>query len=310
MTGHADTQEMRPEFRAHLDWQIESALRRETRFAQPAATSGVSRLGAALVLLAAMAMGAGAVAASQELQDQKQRNALLEAVKADLDVARLRLDLARTAFQNEQRRVEVGVASRESLRAVEAELKAMEALVKKLTIDADEIRATAKAPRNDLQAPVVDKRDFVTDRLSVDLLSAQAALVAAEQDMLNTKRRFEVGIASRVAMLQSETEIAQTRARLKELQDTLDLRRRAMAGEIKAEEVASLQRRLELNGQLSRAESDLTVARARIEEVRRQNQVGQASELDLKRAEIELLERQVELQRLRQQIEKLGAVRR
>lgn len=309
MTGHADRQEMRPEFRAHLEWQIETALRRESRFVEPV-TRRVSKLGAALVLLAAMASGAGAVAASQELQDSKERAALLDAVKADLDVARLRLELARTAYQNEQRRVEVGVVSRESLRAAEAELKAMEALVKKLTIDADEVRLTAKAPRNDLQAPVVEKRDFVSDRLSIDLLSAQAALVAAEQGMQDTKRRFDVGIASRVAMLQAEMEIAQTRARLKELQDTLDLRRRAAAGEVKPEDVASQQRRLELNAQLARVESDLTVARARIEEVRRQSQVGQATELDVKRAEIELLERQAELQRLRQEIERLGSVRR
>ena len=309
MAGHADTQEMRPEFRAHLEWQIESALRRESRFVEPVARR-VSKLGAALVLLAAMASGAGAVAASQELQDAKERTALLDAVKADLDVARLRLELARTAYQNEQRRVEVGVVSRESLRAAEAELKAMEALVKKLTIDADEVRLTAKAPRNDVQAPIVEKRDFVSDRLSIDLLSAQAALVAAEQGMQDTKRRFDVGIASRVAMLQAEMEIAQTRARLKELQDTLDLRRRAAAGEVKPEDVASQQRRLELNAQLARVESDLTVARARIEEVRRQSQVGQATELDVKRAEIELLERQAELQRLRQEIERLGGVRR
>lgn len=309
MTGHADPHAMRPEFRAHLEWQIASALRRENRFAAPAARRA-SKLGAALVLLVAVAMGAGAVKASDQLQEKQQREALLEAMKAEQELARLRLQLARSALQDEQKRLDVGAVSREALAVAETQVKAMETLIKKLALDMEEIQATAKSPRDDLQAPLVGNRDFVADRLGVELQSAQAALVAAEQATANTKRRFDVGLATRVALLQAETAVSGARDRLVELQQTLELRRRAVGGEIKAEEIAPALRSVELRSQLLQAERQLALAQARIEEVRKQNSVGQATELDVKRAEIELLERRLELQRLQQEFSKLGAVKR
>ena len=309
MTGHADRQEMRPEFRAHLEWQVESALRRETRFAEPAARQ-VSRLGGALALLAAIAVGAGGVAAADGMQEAKQRNALIDAVRTDEALARLRLQLAESNFQEARRKFEVGTATPEALQAAEAELQANRGALKRLALDAEEIQATAQAVRNDLQAPLVGQRDFVSERLHVDLQTAQAALVAAERQMANTKRRFDVGVATRVALMQAETDLVQTRMRLVELQETLELRRRAISGDVKKDDLAPALRRLELSSQQQSLERQLALAQARVEEVRRQSAVGQASELDLKRAEIELLERQVELQRVRQEIEKLGPVKR
>jgi len=309
MTGHADTQGMTPEFRAHLDWQIESALRRETRFTQPAARR-VSRLGGALALLAAIAVGAGAVAAADGMQEAKQRDALIDAVKSEEALARLRLQLAESNYQEARRKFEVGTATPEALQAAEAELQVTRGTIKRLQLDAEEIQATSQAVRNDLQAPLVGQRDFVSDRLQVDLLSTQAALVSAERAMANTKRRFDVGVATRVALLQAETELVQARARLMELQETLALRRRAVGGEVKKEDLAPALRRLELSSQQQSLERQLALAQARIEEIRRQSAVGLASELDLKRAEIELLERKVEMQRLQQELEKLRTVKR
>jgi len=54
----------------------------------------------------------------------------------------------------------------------------------------------------------------------------------------------------------------------------------------------------------------LALVRARVDEVRRHAAVGQASELDLKRSEVDLLKRQLEMKRTQQELEALNAVKR
>jgi outer membrane protein TolC len=135
-------------------------------------------------------------------------------------------------------------------------------------------------------------------------------MVAAEQMMTEIKRRFDVGVATNVALLQGQTELMQTRLRLEQLRDTLDLRRRALAGTVKQEEIRSALRRLELTLEVKRIELDLQLARARADELRKRVAVGTASEIEVKRAELELLERQIDLKRVRQEIEMLASGKR
>ena len=43
MTGPSHAHEPSPEFRAHLEWQLETAMRRESRLAEPVSGVGYSR---------------------------------------------------------------------------------------------------------------------------------------------------------------------------------------------------------------------------------------------------------------------------
>ena len=76
MTGQLDPHEPTPAFRAHLEWQIATALRRESRLTAPIARAHGWRV-AALVLLA-LALGGAAGVASGRLQDAQQRNSLVQ----------------------------------------------------------------------------------------------------------------------------------------------------------------------------------------------------------------------------------------
>jgi hypothetical protein len=305
----SDMLQPRPEFRAHLEWQVQSALRRESRFAAPAGRRRPT-LGAVVAFVAAIALGAGVVGASGEIQEARERDALIDAMRSEEALAKLRMELARAAYQDAQQKYEVGTAGRETVQAAEGELRAMEAALKRLAIDAEEIQATAKAPRNDLQAPLVGTRDFVSERMALDLQAAQRDMIAAEQMMTAIKRRFDVGLAPGVALRQGEADLMQARLRMEQLRDTLDLRRRALAGAVKLEEIQPALRRLELRLEAVRIEVDMQLARARIDELRKRLAVGTASEIELKRAELELLERQTDLQRVRLEIEKLAGGKR
>ena len=59
----------------------------------------------------------------------------------------------------------------------------------------EEITATSQPPRDELSAPLVGGRDFVKDRIMLDLAAAQERLTTAEKVYSETERRARVGAA-------------------------------------------------------------------------------------------------------------------
>jgi outer membrane protein TolC len=308
MNPVVEPHEPTPEFRAHLEWQIASALRRQSRFAAPV-TTRLQQLRTALVVLAALALGGAAGVASGQIQDARQRDVLTEASRSEEQLLRVRLDLSRQEYQRARERFDVGPADHETLLAAERDLRAMETALARVRLDLEEIKATSAAPRNDLQAPLVGQRDFVRERLTLDLQQAQRQLTAAEQSRTRADQNMNIGVASPAVLLQAEAEVARARTHLRMVQAALDLRQRVLAGEIGAEQVAATQRRTELTLQREQVQREVDLARGRVDEVRRLVSVGMATELELKRTEIKVLELQLELQRMQQELVKLGAVR-
>jgi outer membrane protein TolC len=179
-------------------------------------------------------------------------------------------------------------------------------------LDIEEIEMTSAAPRNDLDAPLVGKRDFVRERLTLDMAAAESALAAAEQAVAQAQQRIDVGTAPRAARLQPEAELAQARLRMQLLHAKLELRQRYLRGDFKADRLAlaSTVRRMELTLQLERSQRELEIARQRLDEVQRLFDVGQGTELDVKRSQVELLERQLEIKSIQRELDIIGAVKR
>jgi outer membrane protein TolC len=304
MSPAPESHEPTAEFRAHLEWQVQSALRRETRLSQPVG-GRLPRLRAAVMIGGAFVFGGIAVAAAGQLQEARQRDVLIQTARSEETLLQVRLDLSRAEYDQARRRFEVGTIGRETLSAAERDVSGMETALKRLRIDIDEIQATSAAPRNDLQAPLVGQRDFVRERLALDLEAAQHALIAAEQSLEEAAKRVKVGVAPAAAQMQSEVDVLRTRLALQLVQARLEQRQRFMGGLISADEVSRAMRRTESTAQRKRVQREVEIARARVEEVRRLVGIGVATPIDLKRAELEVLEREAEFQRIRQEIEML-----
>jgi hypothetical protein len=308
MTSLHDS-EPTPEFRARLEWQIATALRRESRFSEPVGGWG-GHLRIATVLVAALSLGAAGGIASEHVQDARQRGALVEMTRSEEQLLRLRLELARAELERERRRFEIGTAGRESLAVAERQVRDMETALSRLRLDLDEIQATSAAPRNDLHAPLVGTRDYVRERLELQLESAERLLAASERELAGARERLAVGLASIAALQQAESQLLSARTELQRLRAMFDLRRQYLEGAIKAEALSEAARRAELTLQRQRAERDLVLTRERLDTVRRHLAVGTASQLDLERLEVELLEKEAVLKRIQQELAGLGASRR
>ena len=305
MTDDQDLHEPTPAFRAHLEWQIATALRRESRLTAPVGRDQPWRV-AALVFLALMLGGAAGIA-SGRIQDARQRSSLTESVNAEMQLMETRLQLAEAEYQDARRRYELGTAGRDTLTAAEQQVREATAALRRLQLDLAEIRLTASSPRNELTAPLVGQRDFVRDRLLLELEKTERALAAAEQRTQAVRERIEIGTASKAALAQAEAERLRATSEMRLLQRQIELRKQFLQNKLDAEQITREQRRTELTLRAQLAESELAAAQDRLSELRRGADVGMVGELEVKRAEVALLERQIELQRLRREVDALRA---
>lgn len=304
MTDPLMSHEPSAEFRAHLEWQIETAMRRESRLAEPVTASAPSGwLRTAVIVLVALAIGGAAGIASERVQDVRTRDQLVEGLKTEQALLKTRYELARAELQEAQRRFEVGAVPREVVSEARRHVEAAEAALRRLEIDMREIQETSAAPRNELSAPKVGQSDFVSDRLRVELANAERQLSAAEEAFAKAKRNFEVGLTPNAAMLQADTDVVLARNQLLQLRMRIELRKKYLDEQLNAEQLAESVRRAQLTLEAEATRQQLAAAHVRLQSLKAMVEIGTASQLELKRAEVELLELEVKMKRIQQQIE-------
>ena len=286
-----------PEFRDFLEDEIVREYRRDRSFA---------RLRFAAILLGTLAAGTTAGLASAQIREIAQRDSLLESAQSDLALLALRLELARARVADVQSKFKVGVVGQASLATAESELRQMEALAALEKLDVDEIRASSLPPRDDLNAPLAGTRDFVTERLQLRLFVAQQRLTAAEAAQVEADRQFRVGMASELSLQDAGLEVTRARAALGTLAERRRLRKEFLDQGTPAEQLTRRFQQAQVRFDAMVAQEAVTVLRRRVQSLENQRAVGSASELDVLRAQVELREREIELQSLARQLRELS----
>jgi hypothetical protein len=289
---------MRPtaEFRDYLEGEISREFRRERSYA---------RLRYAAVLLATLAAGATAGLASAQVRESAQRDSLLETVKADLALAGLRLELARARLAEVKSKVQSGLVGQSSLAEAESEVRKMEAEAMRIRKNTEEIRTTALSPRDDLNAPLVDSRDFVTERLQLQLFMAQQYLTAKEQAQSEAERQYRVGTVGELAVLDAGLDVTRARYALGLLAERQKLRKEFVAQGTQIDELNRRYQLAQVQYEAAVAQEEVKVLRQRLDALQKQLSVGSTSDLDALRAELDLKERLYELQLLVQKLKQM-----
>lgn len=291
-------------FRANLEWQVRTALRRDARFAAPV-QSDRRRMRSVVVLLIGLMLGAGAAVASAQVRDARDRAALLESIDVERRLAMLAMELRKSELALVRRRFEAGVVGRESLAQAETDLRAAELKLNRIQLNMDEVNATGAAPRDEISAPLAGRRDFVKERLHLDLVLAQQKLTMAEQAAAETERRVQVGAVDQMAALQARTELSRARGDLQLLVHTLQLREQFLAEKQQPAEVTHALHRLRVQAELQHVQLQHVLQRQRLELMRERQRVGAVTELDVLRAEVALAETAAQLAALQAQVQLL-----
>jgi hypothetical protein len=315
MSSAPGRHEPTPEFRARLERSVLQAVRADATShgragRAPARTGGSwQRFRTAALVVVALGTGMLAGVASAQVGESRQREQLLAAAQAELQLATMRVELARTELDDVRRKHGVGAVSREELLAAELELERMELALGHSRLNLEEIQASAAPPRDDLAAPLVRGRDLVRERLVLAVGVAQKALTVAERHAAEYERRHRVGIIQRLPLLEAQAGVVQARAELELLAGKLELRQQFLQQNLAPGDVARRVQRLELLQALQVTEQRLALARERLTRLHELHASGLVSPGEVLRAELDAAEIELELQRIRHPLERLDGRR-
>jgi hypothetical protein len=301
MTGN-DTLDMhRPAdtFRDYLEEEVIHEYRRRRTF---------RRLRAAAVVIVSVGIGASATLASAQVRQSSAKDSLLSAAQADAMLADLRLNLARAQLAEEQKQVKAGARQAGDLPS-EGMVRELEAGMAKLSLDIAEIQATSRSPRDELNAPLVNGRDFVKERLQIQLMVAQQRLKAAEQKFDDAARRVRVGAGSELESADYESSVHRRYGELAVLAEQLNARKEFLEKGTDIRQLTLRIERTEVQQAIQSAQLDLRNARARFDLVQQRQKAGAASDLDLLEAQVNVKTQELELQKLMKRLEYLRSSR-
>jgi|CXWL01.1.fsa_nt_gi hypothetical protein len=261
----------------------------------------------AAVLALGAALGVGAQIASAQVRDSKTRSEIERSLLAERDLAAFRLDIAKQEHKRVSDGFAAGTVPKQALRDAEAEKRALEVAVQRIELDLAEVGASNTAPRNELWAPSFGGRDFVRERLQLEASLAQERNYAAEGNLMEVERRQRLGVESTGVLLDAQQRVTDTQRDLGFVAIEMLLRDKQKAERMTPESITRERQRLQLDLELRRATQLHSMAKSRLATAEKGHKVGVVTELDLKRAQLDVLEREVMLKRLQFEIQRTRA---
>ncbi len=307
-----DKHEPDPRFVESLEWQLGRELRRVKRMGTgPRPAVRALKIGG--LMLGSVVFGAAAMGFSQQLSDSWRRELLEARLEVQLELAQRRVAVQLEALGLTREQVEQGVRSDRDLAYFELQIAQAEVDAKIMTLELEEIQSSGREPQDALSSPLIDGRDFVSEKIQARMEVARRHLEVVRYDVARTQERAEVGVVSEDEVRARNLIARQAELELESLDRQLELRRAYLDSEVTAVEVelklleAEAQNRLAIldrqrahfQRELERYEAAVgsvppAVAvqlRAQIAEIEGQHRLAQA--------ELEIVQRELELRGLR-----------
>ena len=307
--------EPRDEFIERLESRISAEARRRQRVEVPWSRWMLQRpLQAAIALLAlvvvSMVIGGAVVAAAYQAQTNERRDVLLSAYQGRVRLAQERMNLAKTELQTAQQRFSVGTGDQNALQEATFKVKEAEAQLVSSQLQLAEVQVTGLEPLNQISAPLVSGRDFVSERLHTEMSVPVAALAWEKARLADVQRRFAVGAASTGEVEVAESRITEIETAVQAFERKLDIRQRflnkamdATLADLSVLEAEAQQRKGALIPKVNLARKQAKDIAARVE-------IGTASTIEMaeaqlrvKQLELDLLKAEMDLALIRQRIQ-------
>jgi hypothetical protein len=290
--------EPRNGFIDRLEWQISSELRRRQRTG-PATWLPSSPLKAAaaiaFLVLVSMAAGGAAVAAAVQAQNNERRDLLVSGYERRLELARLRLAAAQLQLHEIERQIAVG--TEQPAKAYEPRLKMAEAegSLQVIQLQLQEVRLTGREALDEISAPLVSGRDFVSERLRAGLVVPERALEIERQRQRSIRSRVEVGVAPQADLAEADARVAEMETGLAGIQRKLEIRRRFVGGQITAAQAELRVLEGDAEQRLKALEPKIAAARIQVAAWERRFNVGLATQVQIAEARLRLSELEADL---------------
>jgi hypothetical protein len=249
--------------------------------------------------------GYGAALAERHYQGASDRERLLAEAAGAVELAEARVGLVEAQVTELRKKVETGVLPNTTLAAYETELSLVRRELERARLERDEVEASGQPVRTQLSSPLVAGRDFVSERLRLEIQDRQDRLQRCRADQQQAERNFAAGVNDGRQIEQMRYEVSLLESEVREAEYELELRVSYLAGKRAAHELAPLSQISRARARLEAAAAKRERARAAADWARKSFANGTLPPLDVKAAEFELTATEVEERLARVEVEHL-----
>jgi hypothetical protein len=299
------------QFLDKLEWQLTSEFRRMSRLKPAAGKIAVPRWAVALGLAAGVLLtGVAAVKAADSIKDAWRKKIEIARLETDVKLKSAVLEFKKAAAAKAGTQISLGLISENDHLTMKLAADRSTLDLERALIDLDEAKASGETPRNELYAPAVDGRDFVSERLAIEKKGLELDLELRRgrlQERL--KRLVDIGVVSPDELGEFQASIAAEEAGIVEIDQRLALRKRFLAGTITAGAVEIEDRMAAAERDLRRAQATVEPLKKRLDLLKTKEAVGLVSNTEVQqaRSDLEAAQAQLSLARLEKDI--LGKLR-
>lgn len=284
------------QFVDRLEWQLSSEYRRTDRMKPASNKVAIPRSVLALALIVGtLTTGVTVVKAAEYVRDSWKKKLEIARMETDVQIRKARLESSREMAAQVEERYAIGLIDENERLMMKYAVDRAELALKLSQIDLEEVYATGDVPDNSLYAPVVGSRDFVSERLQLEIEAAKLDYGLSQRQLQHAQQQVLTGIVREGELGSLQAAMAGGKGHIEKLQKELELRRRFMAGEVTAREV-------EIESRLSAAQEKFLVARQRMDLLQKQlerqkdlESTGMISSRELKQTQYVLKAAQAEL---------------
>lgn len=288
-----------PEFRDALEQSLRRAFHAGEGDPPSLRTRRAGRWRTTVTLSLGLLLGVGTQFASAQVQQSRQQSELERAKAAEGDLVKVRWQLAKAQQEEARKAFEAGVTSASMLAEQEARLRAARIAVAGIALDLEEIRATAESPRDELWAPLVGSRDFVKERLTLAAAVAQEELADAEKRATEVERAVGAGSDAAVLLEAARSVRASAKLAFDRLAVQLMVREQFLKEKLSPEETTRRRERLQGTVEIEATRWRLESLQQRLVRARERYEGGAGLQIEVKRAELAVLEAQAEVEQIR-----------
>lgn len=297
-----DRHEPDEQFVDKLEWQIAGEVRRRNRATTQAHPMWRWARVAALVLIS-MSLGAAAVAATYQIEESWRRELLVAGLEVRIELARQRLTLAGQEVQRTERQVAAGALSEATLTRVRMDVANSRTHLQRMELDLEEVRISGREPRDDIAAPLVGGRDFVSERIQLQLEAMSRHRAAVIGEMRDAQRRADAGVTADTEVGMAQAQVRAIQAQRAELDGRLAYRQGFLDGDLTAVEAELYLLREEAESREEALRANLAPYVTGLDNIRARVAAGAETDSTLLQAQLQVAQMEAELRLAEQELE-------
>jgi multidrug resistance efflux pump len=249
-----------------LEWLLSSEYRRANRLKPSSGKVAISRRMVAISLAVGVLMtGVAMTKAADYFKDSWRKKIEKARVETEVELKKVHLESIREMASELKIRVDNGLIREDEYKLIQLAEENAEMDFQRSLLNLDEVEMSGEIPRNELYAPLVGGRDFVSERLEMEKMAIKLDLEQLRIQEGRLKQLVEQNLVRGDETAQIQAEIANRKMMIDKIQERLDLRARFLSGEITAQEV-------EIQDRMTGAERNLQLARSKVESLQEQMQ--------------------------------------